>query len=260
MAFNLTYDPSEAVEGELNSEEQEALEVGEQLEQEQQQLLAGKFRDAQDLERAYLELQKKLGDPERVSGDEVEETSEESVEEEVEEDVSEVQALLDRLYEESLNEYSEETLEAIRQLPPEELAQAYLEARAAAEQTDTVGDVSPEDIQQLQGIVGGPEQYNAMIAWASENLSQQEVEMYDSVMDRGDPMSMFFAVQALAYRYNDAYGTDGRMVSGRAPIASGDVFRSQAEVVRAMSDPRYDDDPAYRQDVYDKLERSNLNF
>ena len=35
------------------------------------------------------------------------------------------------------------------------------------------------------------------------------------------------------------------MVTGRAPRQTVDVFRSQAEVVAAMSDPRYDRDPAY---------------
>ena len=49
------------------------------------------------------------------------------------------------------------------------------------------------------------------------------------------------------------------MLTGKSARAV-DGFRSQAEVVRAMSDPRYDTDPAYRQDVYDKLERSNVQF
>jgi len=50
------------------------------------------------------------------------------------------------------------------------------------------------------------------------------------------------------------------MLTGKAPTNTGDVYRSQAEVVRAMSDPKYENDPAYRQDVYNKLERSNLEF
>ena len=49
------------------------------------------------------------------------------------------------------------------------------------------------------------------------------------------------------------------MLQGKAARASNG-FRSQAEVVQAMSDPRYDTDPAYRQDVYDKLEISNVQF
>ena len=50
------------------------------------------------------------------------------------------------------------------------------------------------------------------------------------------------------------------MLTGKAPKSSGDVFRSQAEVVEAMSDPRYDRDPAYRNDVFEKLSRSDINY
>ena len=50
------------------------------------------------------------------------------------------------------------------------------------------------------------------------------------------------------------------MLSGKAPRTSGDVYRSQQEVVKAMSDPQYDNDPAYRQDVMQKLARSNVQF
>ena len=50
------------------------------------------------------------------------------------------------------------------------------------------------------------------------------------------------------------------MLTGTAAKADGSQFRSQAEVVQAMSDPRYERDSAYRQDVMKKLERSNVNF
>ena len=50
------------------------------------------------------------------------------------------------------------------------------------------------------------------------------------------------------------------MYTGKAPVTPKDVYRSQAELVAAMNDKRYDNDPAYRQDVIEKLERSDLNF
>jgi hypothetical protein len=71
---------------------------------------------------------------------------------------------------------------------------------------------------------------------------------------------MTFAVEALFSRYQDAVGVDGQLLTGKAASSTKDTFRSQAEVVRAMSDPRYDTDPAYRQDVFAKLERSNLDY
>ena len=46
------------------------------------------------------------------------------------------------------------------------------------------------------------------------------------------------------------------MLTGKPPVQTRDVFRSQAQLVAAMSDARYDNDPAYRQDVIQKLERS----
>ena len=99
-----------------------------------------------------------------------------------------------------------------------------------------------------------------MLSWAQQNLTDQEVGMFDTVMERGDPLAAFFAVRSLAYRYNDAIGYDGKMVTGKSPKQNNDVFRSQAEVVAAMGDKRYDNDPAYRRDIMEKLSRSDVNF
>jgi len=120
--------------------------------------------------------------------------------------------------------------------------------------------LTQEQANQLFDMVGGKKAYQAMIQWAGQNLSENEVQMYDSVMGRGDPSSIFFAVQALSSRYNDAVGKDGKLLTGRSSNAEGTAFRSQAELVQAMSDPRYDNDPAYRQDVMRKLENSDLAF
>jgi len=100
-----------------------------------------------------------------------------------------------------------------------------------------------------------------MVQWAQKSLNKQEVDMFDAVMERGDPLAAFFAVRSLAYAYNDSIGYDGNMVQGKAPRQSNDQFRSQQEVVRAMGDPRYEEDPAYRKDIMEKLKRSpDVNF
>ena len=62
MAETLTYDPTPADNPEFNEAEQEALAIGERAAAEQQEMLAGKFKDAEELEKAYIELQKKLGE------------------------------------------------------------------------------------------------------------------------------------------------------------------------------------------------------
>ena len=140
-----------------------------------------------------------------------------------------------------------------------EIAQMYLKDRSEApEPTQTA--LSEDNITQLKGVVGGEESYKEMMHWAGTNLTDNEQQMYDKVMDQGNPLAAYFAVQALSYRYNDAKGVEGEMLTGKAAKSTGDVFKSQAQVVKAMSDPQYDKDPAYRQEIYDKLERSNLQF
>jgi len=250
----LTYDPTEAQDGEFSAEELDSLQVGEALEEQQQQLLAGKFKDAEDLEQAYIELQRKLGNREEVTPEETEQEPVEEVEQEVD------TSFLDRLWEESQTDYSEETLQQLQSMDPADLAQMYLDFRSQVEEGGQSETISAEDVSTLQGIVGGEEQYGQMMAWAQESLSEQEIQMYDSVMERGDPLACYFAVNALAFRFQEAQGYDGQMLTGKAPTAQQQGFRSQAELVRAMSDPRYDNDPAYRADVAAKLEASDLNF
>ena len=84
--------------------------------------------------------------------------------------------------------------------------------------------------------------------------------MYDRVIDQGDPVACYFALQTVMTKYENANGKDGQLITGKAPTQSNNVFRSQAELVQAMADPRYENDPAYRQDVIEKLDRSGINF
>jgi hypothetical protein len=257
MAINLTYDTSDdpaAIEAQ-ESLDAENYAIGEQLEQEQESLLAGKYKSAQDLEKAYIELQRKLGSRGDEEGSD--ESQDETTEDEPEEDID--YSFLNRLAEEADNgEFSDETMQALENMSASDIADMFLAYRQESPQQETY-QLSSEDISSMKGIVGGEDQYDQMIAWASQNLSQEEIAVYDAVMDKGDPQAIFFAIQALNYRFNDSVGVDGRLLTGSAPQTM-DVFRSQAEVVRAMSDPRYDNDPAYRQDVFAKLERSDLNF
>ena len=255
-AQTLTYDPSEQKEGELSTEEQEALAVGEKLAEQEQQLLAGKFKDAEELEKGYIELQKKLGSEEQADPEQPK--AEEEVKEEKPDELD--TSLLDSLWEEGLKgEYSKETLDKLGSTDSREMAQMYLKYRSENQKEEQTS-LTEENITQLKGVVGGEGDYDKMMQWAGESLGEDEIKMYDAVMDKGDPLAAFFAVQALAYRFNDSRGVDGQMLQGKATVEKGETFRSQAEVVRAMNDPRYEKDPAYRQDIYDKLERSNLNF
>ena len=259
MAETLTMEPNvetTSIEN-LSEEEQDSLAVGEKMQEAQEQLLAGKYKNAEELEKGYLELQQKLNDKD------TEEKAEEPKAEQ--EEPEQTTSILDTLWEEATSgkEYTQETLKQLESMSATDLAQLYLEERQKGNDAPSAEarDFSEEEVTQLKGIVGGDANYTNMLNWAQKSLNEQEVKMFDAVMAKGDPLSAFFAVRSLAYAYNDAIGYDGNMVQGKAPKASNDQFRSQAEVVKAMSDPRYEEDPAYRRDIMDKLERSpNVKF
>ena len=261
MAETLTFEQNTEVTSvdNLSAEEQDSLQVGEAMQEAQDSLLAGKYKDAKELETAYVELQKKLGEsnpePEEDTQDPPETEAKEETEEKKEEDTG--PDLLDTIWEEAQGEkYTEETLEKLKSINPAELVNMHLKYR----QNNGPRDMSETDVKELKGIVGGDENYTNMLSWAQQNLNETEVNMFDQVMERGDPLAAFFAVRSLAYRYNDAVGFDGEQVQGKAPKANSDKFESQAEMVAAMSDKRYDNDPAYRRKIMEKLERSDINF
>ena len=275
MAETLTFENTEEATTleNLNADEQDSLQVGEAMQEAQDNLLAGKYKDAQELEKAYVELQKKLG--EQGAGDssqtgdsqdsEQVESKEDSEETKETETNPEEYGILDDLWDQATSEkgeYSKETLDKLSKLSTNELAKLHLEWRrdAATKYVPKPPDFTEQNVQELKNIAGGDTKYNDMMKWAQGNLSEQEISMFDQVMEEGNPLSAFFAVKALAYRYNDEQGYQGKMLTGNAPKTSGTQFRSQAEVVQAMSDPRYERDPAYRMEIMEKLERSNINF
>jgi uncharacterized membrane protein len=110
--------------------------------------------------------------------------------------------------------------------------------------------------QAVFASVGGKQNYDQMIQWAGESLSQQEIEAYNKAVASGDQAQIMFAVKGLQARYA-AQTREPNFVSSGGKAAPS-VYRSVAEVVQAMSDPRYKVDPAYRADVERKIAASNV--
>lgn len=260
MAEILSYDatPDAEVMSSIESDEAESLAIGEELMAQHEGMLAGKYKDAQELEKAYMELEKKLGKGSRDESEE-EDYDEEPVEEDSREsnDLSDLFSLAGDEYSEN-GELSQETLDAFAQMSSQDLVKAYFEMQQNAPSTSG-RELSNQEVNQLQNLVGGEAAYQQLTSWAAENFSEGEIEAFDSLVESGNTNAIQLALQALYYRYTDTMGVEGEMLSGK-PARSQDVFRSQAELVRAMADPRYDNDPAYRQDVIEKLERSDVEF
>ena len=265
MAETFSYDNTPETEV-LTEEEQNSLEVGEQLVAEQEGLLAGKYKSAEDLEAAYLSLQKKLGQEE----DEVDyESTDEGYEEEEgsDEEVSDEAPAVSLINEASEEYYanegtlSEETIERFSEMSSQDLVNAYLEIQANNPQPPQQAiELSDAQINSVMNAAGGEANYNAVVEWAGSNLDNRSIDAFDSVVDSGNPAAINIAFAGLQAQFYEANGYEGRMLQGKPANSRGDVYRSQAELVAAMGDPRYDTDPAYRADVIEKLDASDLEF
>ena len=278
MAETLTVDPTPAAEvaGEvegvsLSAEEQDSLQVGEQIQEQTEQLFAGKYKSAEELEKAYGELQKKLGE----KGDEDSEEAGDSEPAEPEETTEEAEETTQpsaaaELITSASNEFSEkgeltaETIAKFSSMSSQELVEAYMQVQGQlpqASQEAEVADISTAVVNEVKNAAGGETAYNNMVQWAGENLEQSSIEAFDSIVNSGSVDAIKLAVSGLKAQYENSNGYEGTMLTGKAPTNTKDVYRSQAELVAAMSDRRYDNDPAYRQDVIARLERSdNLEF
>jgi len=145
MAETLTYENNPEVTSidNLNADEQDSLKVGESMQEAQDNLLAGKYKNAQELEQGYIELQKKLGEGE--AEEPVAEAEEEEYEgEEGEEDIS----ILDELWEYEINneEFHEDAVAELQQMDPVDLANLHIEYRKQVEEEES----EPKTLQKLK--------------------------------------------------------------------------------------------------------------
>jgi len=290
MAETLTVNDTPQQEG-LTAEEQDSLQVGEEMAEQQGELLAGKYKNAEELEQAYVELQKKLGDKDGLQEGR-EETQEVEAKEETEEKdwsdpdnryddgtlnykavTQDYGETLSNLFEsKGVDPYPicEEFYKNNGQIPQEMhdqltgaglskvVVDAYLSGRAR--ELGMNPEVNQSDIDSIQQSVGGQQQYESLMNWAADNLSEDSINSFDNLVNTGDRNSIQLAVNGLLAQYQNAAGYEGRMLQGKPAKTNTDIYQSQAQLVAAMSDPRYDNDPAYRQEVIAKLDRSDLKF
>ena len=206
--------------------------------------LPEKFKSAEELAKAYGELEKKMSAPQQ------EEQPTESVEENT--TPEEVQQL-DKYYDEFIekNELSEKSYEELDALGlPKDLVDGYIAGQKA---------LADNDVSEVQKVVGGQDNYAQLLDWSSKNLSQSEKDAFNNTIDNGSTEQVKMAVQGLMGRAGmSADNPQQDLFEGSVDNTNTDVFGSVAQVTDAMNDPRYQKDPAYRKEVEDKLARSSV--
>ena len=279
MAETIRYDTSDdpVVAQSIAEKEAESLRIGEELMAKQEKMLAGKYKSAEDLEAAYLELQKKLGDT-----PETEQAEPETEYELYTDDGSVNYDTANELYGEQLgnlfksndidpfamSKHFEENNGTLADDMYDKLATAGLSKEVVDNYLSGVrGELGIEpkqaspvlsdaEVKDLKNIAGGERGYDNLMDWASNNLTEQDAKSYDDVLATGNASAIKFAIKALMGQYEDANGRDSKIVTGKE--SSTENYRSMAEVVRDMNKPEYQNDEAFRDDVLRKLSASNL--
>jgi hypothetical protein len=280
MAETIRYDTSEdpVVANEIAAKEAESLKIGEELMAKQDNMLAGKYKSAEELETAYLELQKKLGESPASTAEDTAEPAQEF--EFYSEDGSVNYETANEVYGEQLgNTFKDNNID------PFEMNKHFVENNGTLsdEMYDKLGQaglskslvdsylkgvreevgfdapaatLTDAEIADVKSIANGEEGYQSLMDWAGKNLSKEDQDNYDQVLTTGNKTAIKFAVKALMGQYEDANGRDSKIVTGKE--SPQESYRSMAEVVRDMNKPEYTQDQAFRDDVLRKLSASNL--
>lgn len=106
--------------------------------------------------------------------------------------------------------------------------------------------------------VGGEESYDEMTTWASEHLTDFEIEAYDKATSTGDLKTTLEAVKGLKARMDSEGVVEPSETLAGKPSPAGSVYENQAEYLSDMSDPRYDSDEAFRRKADAKALRSPI--
>lgn len=203
--------------------------------------LAGKFKDAAELEKAYLELQAKLGAKEPKTEPVVDEAAAAKVigTEALDGFVSEFR---------TQGNLSEDSYAKLQSLGlGKAVVDAYIEGQKA---------VADKQAEGVYAVVGGREGFNEVIDWAGKNLSADDQEAFNVIMGSGNMKSASFAIKTLKAQF-DAQNRSPARVEGKA-TGTQIGFRSKHEMVTAMTDPRYQTDSAFRREVSLRMGASNF--
>ena len=199
--------------------------------------LPEKFKSAEDMAKAYSELEKKQSTPEEPNTQQMRADAEAS-------------QGMEKFYTEFQDKgaLSEQSYEELSKMGLDKsLVDGYIAGQEAIANTE---------VQAVHSLVGGSDNYNKVIEYAKTNLSDVEQEAFNETLETGSIEQVKFAVQGIASRAGINSEQPQSMINGDSIETNSDVFESSAQVIDAMNDPRYAKDPAYRKLVEEKIARS----
>ena len=255
----------------LSLEDQAALQESEKTEGgEATELLAGKYKSVEELEKGYQELQQKLGDNKPEETPEPESKGEEG-ETEATGDAKEIYGdFIGSRFEEAgidfdgmnsrwqeTGQLTEDDYKALNEAGfNQQVVDAYLEGVQFKATQDS--QLAAQQVLEIKQEFGGEKAYDDMIAWAATALTEGEKGAFDRAIKTTDIDQIKLVIGGLQRRYQSEANIEPQLIGGKASKGPVDKFESHAQVVAAMNDPLYKTDPAFRKKVEQKLSRSSV--
>jgi hypothetical protein len=229
---------------EIDPESKEATESipEEQTQEDRPDWLPEKFKSPEDMANAYSELEKKMGAGANEEEEETQEVEEEQSNDNQTEstDTNEVIVDASREFFENDGQISDETYENLAKIGlPKELVDSYAAGQQALMQSEE---------GTIKSIAEG--NWDQMSEWAANNLSDEEIDTFEEIVQSGTVEQAKLAAKGLYAQYKAANGSAPKLTQGSVTGSSTMPFKSNQELARAMSDPRYKSgDKAYHEEI-----------
>lgn len=147
---------------------------------------------------------------------------------------------------------SEETVEALNKAGyPPEVIEAFIEGRIAMEERFT---------NAIYESVGGEKEYRSIVNWASQNLNKKSIDAFNRAIDNNNINAITLMLDGMKAKMVAKMGTAKKSIHGgaSAPNGSPKGYNSKADVIKAMSDPRYGRDAGYTRMVEQQMWATNF--
>lgn len=239
----------------------EAQAEAEKAQKERPEWLPEKFKDPADLAKAYAELEAKLGNPatteetpeekpkeEKPEADEKKPEGDDEGKDEAQDEKVDISAFEAEYAEKG--ELSEESYAKLEKLGfGREFVDSYKAGQEALAEIAT---------QRLKNAAGGEDAYKDVMTWASGGLTAEEIDKANEIFAGSDIEAAVLKMGEIKAAYDKAMGADPAKRLEGDPASHSVGYRSWAEVMKDMSDPRYKKDPAFRKDVEAKIAKSRI--
>ena len=145
---------------------------------------------------------------------------------------------------------SDKSMESLKKAGyPESVVSAYLNGLQA---------LSDRFTGTVKGYAGGEEGYGKLVEFL-KTQPKEVVDAYNKTLQTGDLGQIRLTIDGLTSKMTKAYGTANPTVMGNGSAhANAEGYTSMEQMTKDMADPRYQVDPKFTREVYQKIRNATI--